>query len=1010
MDKQILQEIGELFGQFKTNDGSIIDFTTRIRERQENHGQNISYDNLRNIENKQNVQTHPFLSGPSFQKFRFSRYYGWQKEILKVLENKDDVYVVAPPGGGKTTPLMAHWYVNIFLKGKNGDMPSIFPNGDLDTFINGPLNTDFVNKWVDIFSMLLTGFKINGQSADKVLFITPIRVLAFEQAEGFQELLLDLLLFLKSLFLFLPKNSNRKNITEKLALYQQTQKNIPQIIWKLFSNLPSSRKNDFFQFFEIDDETPDIQRFFRWALEHVNSLICVKTGGGSESFSGDYERAICIIATYGSAQNFIKKIANQVKFIVYDEAHLYQPSEYGGNKSQLSEITAAQAAYEIIAAVCRAKETQIAFLSGTINPISANNLANYLNKTYNRRIRVKSTERGDPEAVNKTSLNVIPDDSLRDEKKIVDYIVDWVENERIGNAIILFSKAKILKYVQKAKERLRQKGTDNIANYNISPQKNDLERYQADLKYQKRYLTRDEIHKEFVKYRRTLQQANPPLNRQERNRLLQLKIQELKTMRVDLTPEEMKKKMNEYQKQQYPQSQSEMIERIKNKPGALNITNKELREAVAYGIGYIYTQDEDALSDEDKKLGKEAITESDKKIIAELFSTGKIFALLATPSIGIGVNVSIRNMYLPTLMKFEGSGKAFVGEMAINNKREMSQLVNRAGRGKVVNSAIYTPQEFVPYMKEVVAMGPDDFNEVPAIFFQKGEDPVQFLIDVYHGAIRTIPGGNILSAKALSVLRASNKIIQAPVEGFNKLKKYVMSFKDNAVVRQNNNLIDRVREANREVNQTINSVNNDLDNMEHYMTVLKKSTSTNNRLSYYDRLPQIIQNQLNVIKRLDDDIENQKNTIDQLQQNQPVNQQQIDAHTDNILRLETLKNKTRKKILEKLTSSELNEIQKAIEEIKTQYPTQTFSTFRNVQKLQKIHNDLQKQINTLLNKNELLKTLEHLRNEIRKSQTQLGKLQRLQHLTPTLRKNIQTLQDYIQSQQNLAADITARLR
>ena len=67
---------------------------------------------------------------------------------------------------------------------------------------------------------------------------------------------------------------------------------------------------------------------------------------------------------------------------------LYQPSIFGGEISQASEIGAASDAYEIIKTVTKLRNTQIAFLSGTINPTSAQNFSAYLNANLGRHVKV----------------------------------------------------------------------------------------------------------------------------------------------------------------------------------------------------------------------------------------------------------------------------------------------------------------------------------------------------------------------------------------------------------------------------------------------------------------------------------------------------------------------------------------------------------------------------------------------------------------------------------------------
>lgn len=347
---------------------------------------------------------------------------------------------------------------------------------------------------------------------------------------------------------------------------------------------------------------------------------------------------------------------------------LYQPSVFGGNISQASEINAASDAYTIIKEACRNKSTQIAFLSGTINPISANNFANYVNSSLGRRVEVVKTSSNDPEARNKTQLKIIADDAIRNDEEIVNRIIRWVNNREYGNAVIYFSKARIVKILEKVISKLNQTNLDDITQRGKHIDENK--------------------QREIEEY-----------------------IQALKLL--GKSKEEINNAVKTFVRNKYPETQKATIERIKGIPAASEIQNKLAREAVSHGIGFIFTQDKD-----DKGSRFEPMSEKDKLIIADLFSNQKIFVLLATPAIGIGVNVSIRNMYLPTLYKQENVGGTFNMSKELINVRELTQLINRAGRkASIPIAGIYTPEEFKDYLSNVIKMTNDDFNEVPAIAF-----------------------------------------------------------------------------------------------------------------------------------------------------------------------------------------------------------------------------------------------------------------------------------------------------
>ena len=42
-----------------------------------------------------------------------------RRSLSEFQNTQNDIYVVAPPGGGKTTPLMAHYIVDLLMSGSN---------------------------------------------------------------------------------------------------------------------------------------------------------------------------------------------------------------------------------------------------------------------------------------------------------------------------------------------------------------------------------------------------------------------------------------------------------------------------------------------------------------------------------------------------------------------------------------------------------------------------------------------------------------------------------------------------------------------------------------------------------------------------------------------------------------------------------------------------------------------------------------------------------------------------
>lgn len=323
-NKQILTEIGELFGRYQKADGSYELFTNLP------NAQNPAVEE-RKVKNL--VDKIPFFNGILYTQYNLEgpqRYYNWQQNVISELENGNDVYVVAPAGGGKTRPLFGYWIINKFLntlsqRNLKGSIHSLEAKKLFDNY--SPNNSRIIENWANIISGLFTGRLLNGNSVSKLLLVTPIRVLAFEQANGLQDVFLDLFLFIKTAYeLFVKKylkvlSHKNLNFNQKMDALIQKSENTNSLgntgfgIYKCFGLAFRNNEN---AFEKIALDIKDYESFIK--TQTVKKLICVKTGGGSEPYSSDPNNAIVSIATYGSAKNFIKNVASDVKFIVFDEA------------------------------------------------------------------------------------------------------------------------------------------------------------------------------------------------------------------------------------------------------------------------------------------------------------------------------------------------------------------------------------------------------------------------------------------------------------------------------------------------------------------------------------------------------------------------------------------------------------------------------------------------------------------------------------------------------------------
>jgi len=129
--------------------------------------------------------------------------------------------------------------------------------------------------------------------------------------------------------------------------------------------------------------------------------------------------------------------------------------------------------------------------------------------------------------------------------------------------------------------------------------------------------------------------------------------------------------------------------------GASHIHSKEQRQYVQAGFGVIYRVD-----DKDRRVREKS---KDNQIVADLFKKGKIKVLLSTDAIGVGVNIDVKTMYIPTIEKFHGGG------FKPMEPSELSQLINRTGRGAFMYSNVVTTTPFVGPITNALSLAPRQF-------------------------------------------------------------------------------------------------------------------------------------------------------------------------------------------------------------------------------------------------------------------------------------------------------------
>jgi hypothetical protein len=142
-------------------------------------------------------------------------------------------------------------------------------------------------------------------------------------------------------------------------------------------------------------------------------------------------------------------------------------------------------------------------------------------------------------------------------------------------------------------------------------------------------------------------------------------------------------------------------ELIPGMKGAEKIYGELLRKCVKAGFGFIHRIDQSDSEHKEKK--------NDNAIVVDLFKAGKIKTILATDAVGIGVNITVRNLYIPDIFKFDGTKRSQL------RPAQLAQLLHRTGRGQFIYGTIYTPEEYVDEVTTALTMAPTSFQKTAVI-------------------------------------------------------------------------------------------------------------------------------------------------------------------------------------------------------------------------------------------------------------------------------------------------------
>jgi len=508
----------------------------------------------------------------------------------------------------------------------------------------------------------VTNFFYNLGNIPKLMYLVPTRKLALEAMNGFREILASLLGQIINWFFTIYDSRNRHHYDIMQNIF---------VGWiSKNSSVRGINFNDFFSELSallsiasrghsrVDERRISYYNNIieRTCINYLDtSLIYLQTGG--QATRGRPDNFPVIVAVYQSAQRpDILKVTRQTRFVICDEAHELQPVSVHSEDPNQAEDRAF-ALYNVLHQLRNVRNAQLAFLSGTQHPGSAKQFAQYLNDHFNRKFRIQSIQtRGER---NPAHIEVIPDNRINQTKHLVENITQNINRNIGGNLYVILSKKRISVLAQ---EVMKQVGVDLDA---VIHAKSSEDRFQQTT-------------------RRRGQE--PETFGMSPERISRIGAARIEDEMGRLGPRD-----------------------------AHRIQNDFIRLAVSHGIGIIARDVPGEQNDQNADMVE--MPDGDKEIVADLFKTNKLKVLLATTAVGIGVNIDVFRIYLPSIEKW--SSVTQQNEKII--LRDLAQLIHRAGRGATTHATVYTPQENVQRVSLAVNQSPDFFEPSRVVPHVPGE-------------------------------------------------------------------------------------------------------------------------------------------------------------------------------------------------------------------------------------------------------------------------------------------------
>lgn len=365
---------------------------------------------------------------------------------------------------------------------------------------------------------------------------------------------------------------------------------------------------------------------------------------------------IAATCTYVYAPEIIKTL--KPNLVVIDEIQeRFKPTSGMNNEKELSDLDDRVRYFiKTFEALPSIGQCNVCLLSGSIAHETSTAISKFLNIQYKRNF----LEWKPVSAYNRASVGVVPYDEMsnngrRDDRAIVSEIVKQVRGGSKNNLIAVFGQNAIEKITRQVMQQLPARSIEVTCG----------------------------LQRSF-----RVPKSNPEIRTNNRGSIADL------AKEIETNPQAL---MNHLEAM------------IKGKVVRGTRCDTFLGNALLHGVGYIMSEKRNA-----KQQVLRAYNPADVKVVETLLKKGLINSVIATTSVGVGVNLKIRNLYLPSIDIWKGSGS---GPMDASS---LVQLLNRAGRASGESATIYCASEIFPQVSQYFGKGKfagDPSKSVPIIPF-----------------------------------------------------------------------------------------------------------------------------------------------------------------------------------------------------------------------------------------------------------------------------------------------------